>query len=983
MNRNNLRNTEALSSVTATTLTEDDVNWATDEHKGLILVPNTAKVNYNYRITGNTGDTLTVKGTIDTARVDQGNAFAIVYGKLVKDTIKLDDIFTYIGASTAIPDEYTLEEEDAGWADNEYKGLEVMPSTAAPSKRYTIDGNTSDTLTIQGPMDLDYVEAGDVFKIIMTKTGDGVVKFFREEGVNSFADGDGIYDGVCEICHTQTEHYQNNGEGTDQLHDNVGGELGVNCITCHPHTAGFAHGGEPGGGCGSSGSCHGTKDSHPTHVGGAGIQLSLDCSECHDTSNFPLFKDSQDLAGTTACNTCHSPVGSYNGVNSVNGSVGAKDNWETGVYKNSYNNLETDKEKWCAGCHDDVPSVIQGVSAPNVIGDEDLNTNYGIGYGFYKTGHGLPANRHDFTIKHIDGTARTYTYTASVGNDDDYQHGYRLKSIDGQLPLVLPRTGTCSDSGVNVAEFRLCLSCHQSEPFTDPNNYDTNFRRTGTPDLNAHYSHLSIKFACGYGPVFQSRASCISCHNVHGSEQLSMVRDGKLINREPALQVLYYKPGVSFDCFNYPDIRDVSLPESTGTIWNQNVGGICSTCHGSCGFDSVYYRSTPPWIMQVHGQVGSSTLTVNFSEGVYSNTGSIGPLVSTDLSLTDVDDGRMIIDVTHNAGEASATMTVNPPLDDTNDIDTDTLAAATITSIYDAADTPMDTTPVTITGAAAGATGPPGISDQTPANGTGDVDSYSNLTFTLSDSGSGVDWTTFEIQLSGDKGYSKLYTDADFLIVSKTGSPVSYDVIVNPDVDLGYEEIITVTVRVDDYNGNSLVPPAWSFTTASEPVEQTLILHPSGVVSNGGFLITGGTWADVLDTNDGDAGYVYFCCSSPGQTFYVDMDDSGLGGGVYIQDLTVYVYARYVNPGGSPTPVPGNVDIGYKTGTTTEWKGSTATDASGDYNLIQSVTYTSDSDGDPLDLADINNIQLAVKRNSSGPPQLRVTEVYVEVTYLP
>jgi hypothetical protein len=161
-----------VSNVTATTLTEDNANWATDEHKGLMLVPNAAKVNYNYLITGNTSDTLSVKGTIDTVRVDPGDTFAIVYGKLVKDTIKLDDIFTYIGASTDIPDENTLVEADAGWADNQYQGLEVMPSTAAPSKRYTIFSNASDTLTIQGPMDLDYVEVGDVFKIIVSKTGD-------------------------------------------------------------------------------------------------------------------------------------------------------------------------------------------------------------------------------------------------------------------------------------------------------------------------------------------------------------------------------------------------------------------------------------------------------------------------------------------------------------------------------------------------------------------------------------------------------------------------------------------------------------------------------------------------------------------------------------------------------------------------------------------------------------------------------------------
>jgi hypothetical protein len=82
-----------VSSATTTTLTESGAGWTTDEYVGLILVPNVAKVNYNYQITGNTSDTITVKGAIDTmARVSADKTFAIVYGKLIKSTIKLDDI---------------------------------------------------------------------------------------------------------------------------------------------------------------------------------------------------------------------------------------------------------------------------------------------------------------------------------------------------------------------------------------------------------------------------------------------------------------------------------------------------------------------------------------------------------------------------------------------------------------------------------------------------------------------------------------------------------------------------------------------------------------------------------------------------------------------------------------------------------------------------------------------------------------------------
>ena len=57
------------------------------------------------------------------------------------------------------------------------------------------------------------------------------------------------------------------------------------------------------------------------------------------------------------------------------------------------------------------------------------------------------------------------------------------------------------------------------------------------------------------------------------------------------------------------------------------------------------------------------------------------------------------------------------------------------------------------------------------------------------------------------------------------------------------------------------------------------------------------------------------------------------------------------------------------------------TDVSGNYNLISSQTFTTDSDGGPLDLNDINNLQVSIKREISGSYLLRITEIRVEVAY--
>jgi hypothetical protein len=328
-----------------------------------------------------------------------------------------------------------------------------------------------------------------------------------------------MYNGICEVCHIQTTYHDDIGSGASH-------NEGTDCTRCHDHLYGFAHGAGSGGSVNCV-ECHGhdagtnfdpdktapytagstasqgkgTYQSHSTHTEtdsddsrGPGIY----CDGCHDVGNFPFFKSGIDgnvdgkysLSETDVCDICHSPGGSYDGIDDP--VIGAKNNWDSGVYTGA--SLTAGKEKWCATCHDESLSVIQGVSAPNVIGDEDQNTNYGIGYGYYKTGHGLseglypasqaPAanidcmNCHDSSTAHIDGEHRTY-----LAANDNYQAGYRLKDVGGGPPMDIPRSGQAAD------DFALCFACHESDPFLVQNDYDTNFRNDST-GVNSHWYHL-------------------------------------------------------------------------------------------------------------------------------------------------------------------------------------------------------------------------------------------------------------------------------------------------------------------------------------------------------------------------------------------------------------------------------------------------------------------------------------------------------------
>jgi hypothetical protein len=365
----------------------------------------------------------------------------------------------------------------------------------------------------------------------------------------------------------------------------------------------------------------------------------------------PLFSDGQDLANTTVCDTCHSPGGDYDGVNDQD--VGARYNWADGVFVGS--DLAAGKEKWCVTCHDDGdPSInegseIDGVSAPNIAGN-------GVDYGYYKTGHGKDDNEqvvtclscHDPALMHVDGEARTYSADA-----DNYQAGYRMKSVDGEAPMEVPRP-------INVLtaeQFRLCFTCHDSAAFMDWNNTDTNFRRDvrvvdGScvelnplildDRVNQHNYHLWARGGSPWdsdfdGVSLDSSISCSACHNVHGprlkdgaSHAPGMIRTGELIGRESSLNLNYF----TSDCPGTTTSLTNELVDSTGGVMKfyapgsgtVTKNGVCNMCHNEY---RQYWREDKDILSWVKCQVGG----VCSQTVVGSATAVIADATSIDISM--------------------------------------------------------------------------------------------------------------------------------------------------------------------------------------------------------------------------------------------------------------------------------------------------------------------------------------------------------------
>jgi len=837
----------------------------------------------------------------------------------------------------------TLSSTGAGWQVDEYAGLVLFPNLANRVISYRITGNSSDTLTLEGPMELDKASPGDTFGILYSKlirdvirtpnSGPKMVKFFRPTGPNSFADADQVFDGICQVCHTQTTHMRNDGSGPDQWHMNVGGAAELKCTeACHLHKNGFAHGGPgvSGGDATVCVRCHGHEagtlyDPDATFPYTAGTQASqgrgtaaphsthtesslgisppsagdddqrgpgIYCSTCHDTASMPTFKSGTDLDGngiitlneTDVCDDCHSPEGSYNGIDSVGESIGAKDNWKSGGVYEADGSLVAGKEKWCAGCHDEAAATITGIAAPNIVGDEDANTNYGIGYGFYKTGHGLAtgtypasgapaANRgctdcHDSTTAHIDGEARTY----NAGNDN-YQAGYRLAAVNGAAPMDIPRTDW---DGIILNDFALCFKCHNSAPFVTQNDMGTNYRNDPT-NVNAHWYHLNSggpytnRWDSDWdGVTGDSQISCPACHNVHGSPSPRMVRHGELIST-PGTTDKVPSLGLQYTPINtYPTLAQSSGGKTrfiTGGQGSIGKNGVCVMCHN----DAIGYTRTPvdiypPRIKAVYGESGSNRLIVSFTKGVYTNTGATGALSTVDFTLTDLDNGRAITAVNHSAGDAFAILSLNVPLDASEDVGTDRLAARS-NAIFDAAGNAVSTASVVVLGDSI----QPLISNLWPESSTADVALNSDLTFTLLDNGIGVDGASLSIQIVGNLGYAQTYSAADTGIMEKTGAPESYRVRINPSANFAAGEVIAVTINANDLAGNPLTAPAWSFIATTAGVwEQPAELVGSMNMGSPGHLIDG----QISTGNDFGPGgpdhYADFKLNSAGDTYRIN-----------------------------------------------------------------------------------------------------------------
>ena len=296
------------------------------------------------------------------------------------------------------------------------------------------------------------------------------VQFSSMTGSGSFADGSPYNGNICNMCHTQTNHHQNDGTAPGgQDHNN-----GQDCMACHPHGDGFA----PSGGTPA-----------PPH------DVITDCTYCHvSTSDFTTeIPDSK-------CSQCHTP---------------------TGVLKGSYPtapDVTTHQGRACVGCHE----PMFGTSNLKLL-REDLSAVGGgtnvvftafTGGGSFADGPPYPENVcetcHTLTNHHqSDGTAP---------GGQDHNNGTNCVSCHPHGDAFAP-TGVkaapphdvitdCTYCHVNSSDFSSVIPDSKCEQCHTPGGVLKGSYPTA-PDVTTH----------------QGRA-CVGCHEpMFGTSNLKLLRE--------------------------------------------------------------------------------------------------------------------------------------------------------------------------------------------------------------------------------------------------------------------------------------------------------------------------------------------------------------------------------------------------------------------------------------------------------------------------
>jgi hypothetical protein len=426
---------------------------------------------------------------------DASNLY-LATGKIQSCVYNGDNISTFTYSSSP-PITYKTE---TGWdatilakKTGDYRGAILFPNIGKLAYNYPITAVNpgANTITVNGDLTTECnnnyfnsttfaVIYGQYIKdSILTDEVSGTyspVKFFDQTGKNSYADADTTYNGICEVCHTQTENpqthvarYRNTGN------EDTGHYPGQYCIPCHPHTEGFKGSESPGGfsceGCHSDlwGYMNGTTGYHHylnnTGATYANISQSVtmgdtsdtnrNCLMCHADHN--IFRQDLNPSGTRAANLRAS----------ISVTPSASD---TSTYSNTDFDNAQPEGGICISCHatEQTKSYAQAdntTKTPVIDKAKFANSagihNYPVTSTFTRDSSTFNANCSKCHNDTLNPKSSYYALRYSVQSSTNKfgNHQSTLRSVTASLGITSP---------TDPLEENLCFRCHSMTTDTNP-----------------------------------------------------------------------------------------------------------------------------------------------------------------------------------------------------------------------------------------------------------------------------------------------------------------------------------------------------------------------------------------------------------------------------------------------------------------------------------------------------------------------------------
>ncbi|MFZ4399129.1 MAG: cytochrome c3 family protein [Bacteroidales bacterium] len=375
--------------------------------------------------------------------------------------------------------------------------------------------------------------------IVTPNSGIKPIVFTANTVPNDFVVGSGNFNGVCEVCHTLTDHYTNTSGGTSDARHFPASQ---NCLTCHPHNKGFAAQTD----CFS---CHNSVADKPGVGPSGGRRQIVDNTGDGLGSGGDFKRYSHHISSTiptiSDCIKCH-----YMGDHK-DGTVKLLDPDQG--FLNIYTYDAANKsgvENFCINCHDangsngDLTPFSDGVTVPEI--------NQAM----------WAASAHKTA-----GTANANTCLACHDNG----HGSNKSTLIGPFAYSGPGTGT----DLMNEEEGFCMNCHGASGIASVKvhlafsgtNTATNFYKH---DPNATYrKHLNGEtLGASFGGA-NRHVECVDCHNPHGTK-------AGTATAPVLLPALTGATGVE------PTYAGAGAP--TGFVWKSSVNQeyqVCYKCHSS------------------------------------------------------------------------------------------------------------------------------------------------------------------------------------------------------------------------------------------------------------------------------------------------------------------------------------------------------------------------------------------------------------------